>query len=121
MSKYPPRRGWGIASGGTTGIQKGPADYFKLGDWNARCDECYLKCKANDMFLRWDNARVCSRCIEIRNPQDYVRGIPDNPSVPWARPTPPPRFVSGNGSTTTPASSAGIMTGGVMTGGCMTG
>ncbi len=47
------------------------------------------------MFLRWDNARVCWRCIEIRNPQDFLRGVPDNQSPPWTRPRPPPIFVAG--------------------------
>ena len=47
------------------------------------------------MFLRWDNCRVCYRCMEIRNPQDFVRGVPDNQAPPWTRPTPPPTFASG--------------------------
>ncbi|MEY2875590.1 MAG: hypothetical protein RLZZ373_2961 [Pseudomonadota bacterium] len=88
-------RGYGAASGGNRMVQKGPADHWVHGDWNARCDECYLKQKASQMFLRWDNCRVCFRCIEIRNPQDFVRGVPDNQAPPWTRPTPPPTFASG--------------------------
>lgn len=89
------RRGWGAATGGTRSLLKGPADYFAPDDWNARCDECYRKQKASAMFLRWDNCYVCDRCIEIRNPQDFVQGVPDNMTVPWARPTPQPTFVEG--------------------------
>ena len=93
-------RGWGAASGGNRMILKGPADYFELGDWNARCDECYLKQKASQMFKRWDNCMVCYRCIEIRNPQDFVHGVPDGQAPPWTRPTPPPTFATGSVSTT---------------------
>lgn len=39
---------------------------------------------------------VCSVCWEPRHPQDYVRGIPDNPGgLPWTRPEPPDVFVGG--------------------------
>lgn len=118
----PSRRGWGAATGGTSTLVKGPADYFKMGAWNARCDQCFLKCKSDEMFLRWDNAMVCHRCIEIRNPQDYLRGIPDNPSVPWARPNPNPVFVSGNGETGMTTKTKGpFMFGGIMFGGHMLG
>jgi hypothetical protein len=90
------RRGWGAATPGNRADPTGPADYFEMGDWNARCDECFLKQKASQMFLRWDNCRVCYRCIEMRNPQDFVRGIPDDQAPPWTRPTPPPIFANGS-------------------------
>ncbi len=95
------RRGYGSAGSGTTSLAKGPKDFFRLGTWSARCDQCYLKCKADEMFLRWDNCRVCYRCIEIRNPQDFVQGVPDDMGVPWSRPTPPPQFATGDGDPAT--------------------
>lgn len=109
--------------GGNSAILKGPADYFELGVWNFRCDECYQKCKSSEAYHRWDNAMVCWRCIEQRNPQDFVHGIPDNQSPPWTRPTPPPLFVAGNGVAPTPAQAVGgsQLTGAQMTGAALTG
>ena len=115
------RRGWGIATGGNSTIAKGSKDFFRPGVWNAICDQCARKCKSDEMFKRWDNAMVCSRCIEIRNPQDFVRGIPDDSSVPWSRPSPPPTFVSGVGTTTSPAQQLGTMGNGYMINGPMIG
>jgi len=61
-------------------------NYYVRGEWNAACDQCGRVFKSGQMRLRWDNARVCSACWEPRQPQDFVKGIPDNMSVPWARP-----------------------------------
>jgi len=57
-----------------------------LGDWNARCDRCGFKFKASDLRKTWDNLYVCKDDWEERHPQDFLRGVPDNPSVPWTRP-----------------------------------
>jgi hypothetical protein len=89
------RRGWGAASGGTREIAKGPNNFFRIGDWKAQCDECARIRHASEMFLRWDNCYVCQQCWEIRNPQDFVKGVPDNQAPPWTRPRPPPTFASG--------------------------
>jgi hypothetical protein len=35
-------------------------------------------------LFRWDGFWVGPCCFEERNPQDFIRGIPDNPSVPWS-------------------------------------
>ncbi len=70
----------------------GRADYFKPGSWNLRCSECDKKIKADEARKRWDGFWVCWRCWEIRNPQDFVRGIPDNMSVPYSTSDPPPVF-----------------------------
>src|SRR5262245_40914100 len=96
------RRGYGSATGGGYVLAKGPKDFYRHGDWNARCDQCYLKCKASEMRLRWDDLMVCWQCYEIRNPQDFVRGVPDGQSPPWTRPTPPPIFASGATGATGP-------------------
>lgn len=60
--------------------------YYVMGQWNATCDQCGRVFKSGDIRLRWDNARVCDACFEIRQPQDFVRAIKDDPSVPWSRP-----------------------------------
>ena len=61
-------------------------NYLKLGDWNAICDVCGFKYKASTMLKRWDNLMVCKKDYEVRHPQDFIRGIADNPSVSWSRP-----------------------------------
>ncbi len=90
------RKGWGAASGGNRSILKGPNNYFAANEWKAQCDECARIFHSSQMFLRWDNCYVCSQCWEIRNPQDFVQGIPDGQSPPWTRPRPPPTFASGS-------------------------
>jgi hypothetical protein len=72
----------------------GRADYWKIGDWNALCDVCGFKRKASEMKLRWDGLYVCPEDWEPRQPQDFVRGVPDNQTPPWTRPVPPPIFAS---------------------------
>ena len=65
----------------------GRADYFKLGDWNVQCDRCGTKRKASECRYTQDELFVCAdTCWEPRHPQDFVVGIPDNQSVPIARP-----------------------------------
>ena len=59
-------------------------DYYLEGAWNFRCQECGRKYKSVDGLYRWDHLWVCPECYEERNPQDFIRPIPDNPSVPWS-------------------------------------
>lgn len=73
----------------------GQADYYLEGAWNFRCSECGKKLKSTEGRYRWDNQWVGPECWEVRNPQDFVRGIPDNPSVPWSTGNPPPKFIDG--------------------------
>lgn len=64
----------------------GRADYLKLGDWNAICDRCGEKFKASELKETWDGLMVCSKDWEPRHPQDMIKGVEDDSSVPWARP-----------------------------------
>jgi len=93
-------RGWGAARGGNRVMAKGPNNYFSLGEWKFQCDQCARIFHSSAALKRWDNAMVCSSCIEIRNPQDFVQGVPDGQAPPWTRPRPPPTFVNGNGTQT---------------------
>ncbi len=77
----------------------GSADYFLDGAWNFRCQECGMKLKSTEARRRWDNFIVGPECYEIRNPQDFVRGIPDNQSVPWSTGDPAPIWIDGNTTT----------------------
>jgi hypothetical protein len=64
----------------------GEADYLKLGDWNAECFKCGRKFKASQLRKQWQGGYVCLAHWEARHPQDFVRGVPDNPAPPWLQP-----------------------------------
>ena len=64
----------------------GHADYLSLGDWNALCFFCNKKYKANELKKYWTGVWVCPKCWEPRQPQDFVRGIPDDQAPPWIQP-----------------------------------
>jgi hypothetical protein len=70
---------------------------LKLGTWNAICDICGFKCKADDMLLRWDGFMVDRKCWEPRQPQDFLRSVREysNPP-PWTRPDTPPETSQNN-------------------------
>lgn len=81
--------------------------WFKFGSWNADCDVCGQTYKAEDLKLRWDGLRCCPNDWELRNPQDFVRGVPDIQAPPWTRPEPADSFVpvflcTGNGASAIP-------------------
>lgn len=63
----------------------GNANHFAPGQWNFYCDICGAKGKSGDAQKTWDNHYVCSKHKEARNPQDFVRGVKDDQSVPWSR------------------------------------
>jgi hypothetical protein len=65
----------------------GKADYYADGQWNFYCDLCGAKTKSGDGVRTWNNLYACRHHKEVRNPQDFLRGIRDNQSVPWTRPT----------------------------------
>jgi hypothetical protein len=63
------------------------------GQWNVICDQCGVQRKSDQVTKRWDGYIVCKTsvrpgCFEFRHPQDFVRSIPDNTSVPFTRPNP---------------------------------
>jgi hypothetical protein len=65
-----------------------PTSYYKRGDWLAICDVCGFRYNATELRLRWDGLRVCPKDFEVRQPQDFVRGVKDIQAPPWTR-TPP--------------------------------
>lgn len=71
----------------------GRADFWQRGSWNMICQVCGFKYKNTDMKLRWDNIWCCPEDWEVRQPQDFVRGIKDQMSVPYAVPEPPDHFI----------------------------
>jgi len=65
----------------------GKYDFFRIGDWNVRCDQCGRKRKASDCRETWQGLFVCSdTCWEARHPQDFVKGRIDIQRVPISRP-----------------------------------
>lgn len=64
---------------------KGRADFLRLGDWNTVCYQCGFKRKASQLIRHWQGYYVCPEHWEMRQPQDFVKGIPDNQTVPWAQ------------------------------------
>jgi hypothetical protein len=73
----------------------GHADYYKSGTYNGICDRCGSKFKFSDLKLEWDGLYVCTAngCWEPRQPQDYVKGVRDDMSVPVSRPDQPAVFL----------------------------
>lgn len=80
----------------------GRADYLALGDWNAVCFECGRKRKASMLRKHWQGYYVCSEHWEPRQPQDFVRNVPDVMTVPWAQPVPAIIFLTPQGNVVSP-------------------
>ena len=57
-----------------------------VGEWLTICDRCGFKFKSCDLKKEWTGFYVCKDCYEPRHPQDFVKSVPDNTSVPWSRP-----------------------------------
>lgn len=70
-------------------------NHYVAGSYNVICDRCGFKKKRGEVKLEWDNLLVCKdTCWEIRQPQDFVRGVPDPQTVPIARPEAPDQFIT---------------------------
>ena len=67
--------------------------YYAEGEWNFTCDLCGAQRKASEGVKTWNNLWVCRQHKEARNPQDFVKGVKDDQSTPWARPEPQNVFV----------------------------
>ena len=67
--------------------------YYAEGEWNFTCDLCGAQRKSSEGTKTWNNLYVCNHHKEVRNPQDFVKGIRDDQSVPWSRPEPEDVFV----------------------------
>ena len=70
----------------------GRADHLDLGNWNAVCYQCGRKRKASTLTRNWQGFYVCKEHNEPRQPQDFVRSVPDVITPPWAQPMPADQF-----------------------------
>ncbi len=66
--------------------------FLTLGSYNVICDRCGEKFKAYQVSKEWTGLLVCGRCLDERQPQDFVRGRIDQMAVPVARPLPTLQF-----------------------------
>lgn len=70
----------------------GRADHWAEGDWNTVCFECGRKRKASSLRKHWQGYYVCPEHWEPRQPQDFVRSVPDVQTPPWVQPMPADTF-----------------------------
>ena len=59
---------------------------YRGGDHNYICDKCGFKRPASTGRKDWQGLYLCPGCFDLRNPQDFVKGVEDKQTVPWARP-----------------------------------
>ena len=78
---------------------RGKADYLALGDWNVVCFDCGRKFKASMMRRNWQGFYECPDHWTPRQPQDFVRSVPDKQTPPWVQPMPEDVFASGSPTT----------------------
>jgi hypothetical protein len=67
--------------------------YYKPGSFYRICDRTGFAFRAERTQSEWQGLIVSRKVWEIRQPQDYVRGVPDDQTVPYARPRSPNPFV----------------------------
>lgn len=72
----------------------GKADYLAEGDWNAMCSRCGKKFKASMLRKHWQGLWRCPTCWEPRQPQDFIRALPDVQTPPWVQPWPTPTYAT---------------------------
>ena len=71
---------------------------FKLGEWSVICDRCGWSRLSSQVVETWDGLIVCSPrvkdgCFETRHPQDFIRSVKDDSSVPFVRSRPTDVYV----------------------------
>lgn len=71
----------------------GRADFLRLGDYNAVCYQCGFKRKGSYLVRNWQGYYACPEHNEPRQPQDFVKAVPDMQTVPWAQKTPSPIYT----------------------------
>ncbi len=64
------------------------------GGWFAVCDRTGFRLPNTACQFEWDGLLVWDRVWEVRQPQSYLKGIPDNMSVPYGRPMQDPVFLN---------------------------
>lgn len=82
--------------------------FYRSGAWNFVCDTCGSIYKSNASTLSTSEnggppiLRVCPHCVDVRNPQEFVRGVADPTVIPWSRPLPNFTFADSSSDTAFP-------------------
>ena len=63
-------------------------------DWLVVCAQSGRKVWASETVVTWNGQRVFWKYADKRNPQDFVRAIPDFQGVPNARPPGTPSYLT---------------------------
>ncbi len=63
---------------------------YRHGKWRVQCDRCGHDFHSDQLYKTWDGLMVCkiNDCWEPRQPQDFLRAVRDDQSVPWTRSEP---------------------------------
>lgn len=71
-----------------------PADKFYIpGSFYRICERTGMKTREFNTRREWQGLIVRKEVFEPRQPQDFVRGVPDNQTVPYPRPRPTNVFI----------------------------
>jgi hypothetical protein len=64
----------------------GRENFYKPGSFYRICDRTGMAIRAERTQTEWQGLIVDKRVFEPRQPQDFVRGVNDDQTVPFARP-----------------------------------
>lgn len=53
-----------------------------------------FKVDLDTLVRQWDGQMISRKFVDIRNPQDFVRGVKDVQTLPFARPEPPDTYIA---------------------------
>ena len=67
----------------------GTERFYKPGSFYRICDRTGFAIRAERTQMEWQNLIVDRRVYEARQPQDFVKGVADNQTVPNPRPRTP--------------------------------
>lgn len=71
----------------------GTEKFYKPGSFYRICDRTGFATRAERTSQEWNNLIVRDDVYERRQPQDFVKGVQDNQTVPQARPRQPNVFL----------------------------
>jgi len=72
--------------------------HYRPGSFYRVCDRTGFAERAGRTKMQWNNIIVWDRVYEARQPQDFVKGIPDDQTVPLPRPRQPATYVNISGA-----------------------
>lgn len=81
--------------------------HFVMGDYYRICDRTGFKRRARKTQMEWNGLIVWKDVWEARQPQDFVKGVPDNQTVPMPRPRQVNSFLGNLTTTLTANAGAG--------------